>query len=422
MDNGSGLIKAGFAGDTAPRCVFPSLVGWPRPSDKETSTKAVYVGDEAMSRKDVLSLTYPIRRGIVTSWDDMWHIWDHTFANELRVESDDQPVFLIEGTVNTKTNRKKMAEIMFESFEVPAMYVANQAVMSMYGSGRTTGIAIDSGYGVTHTVPIHEGHALSHAVRSLDVGGRDLTQHLMTMLMDRGCSFTTSAEQERVRDAKEKLSSVAKECEDALMAADTPNDLRKALRMRLAKQIEFVDDRFPTGASAQEEIVREIKEKLAYVADNAGSAMADTSSDIEEKYELPDGQVITIGAERFRCAEPLFEPSLLGKESAGIDKLAYDSIMACDVDIQRDLWHNVVLSGGNSMLSGLVARLTKELRARAPVSIFHSRMKVKAMPERNYAAFIGGCILTSLSAFDEWISLDEYDCVGASIVYRKCSY
>lgn len=366
IDNGSGMCKAGFAGDDAPRSVFPCIVGRPKNTEVMVGVNCddCYIGDEAQMKRGILSLRYPLDHGIVTNWDDMEKIWHYTFYNELRVAPDEHPIMLTEAPLNPKANRERMIQIMFENFNVHSVYVSIQAVLALYASGRTTGCILDSGDGVTHTVPIFEGYSLPHAVKRLDIAGRDLTDYLVKLLTERGNNFVNSAEREIVRDIKEQLTYVAFDYDD--------------------------------------EMIKSIETTM-----------------LEKTFELPDGHVITLGNERFRCPEVLFQPNLIGKESNGIHTQIFNTVMDCDMDLRKDLFANIVLSGGTTMFPGIAERLNKELTSIVPPTV---KVRAIAPPERKYSVWIGGSILSSLNTFQtNWITKDEYDESGPSIVHRKCA-
>jgi len=368
IDAGSDSCKAGFAGDDAPRAVFPSIVGTrrvpvqkPKDQDQNLETKNHYVGKDAWNMRAILNIKYPIEHGVITNWDAMEKLWRHTFYDALRVAPDEHPLLFTETPFNTMPNREKTVKIMFETFEAPAMYVAVQAVLSLYATGLKTGIVLDSGLHTSHAVPVYEGYALRHATMRLDIGGYGLTTYMMEMLNERGKTNDTTY------------------------------------------------DRFAADI---------VKEKLSYVALNFDCEMKKASESVEKSYKLPDGKNITVGNERFRCPEVLFQPHLIGFDTSGIDDMTYRSIMKCDCDIRKDLYGGIVLSGGTTLFPGINHRMEHELMHLADPSM---RFKFYTPPERKYSSWIGGSILASLSTFQEmWISKEEYDESGAGIVHRKC--
>ncbi|KFQ56396.1 Actin-1, partial [Nestor notabilis] len=363
FDNGSGLFKAGIAGDSGPRSVFTAIVG--RSKVKATmlgaGQKECYIGEEAQSKRGVLSLNYPIDHGIVTSWDDMERIWRHVYEYELRIRPCERPVLLTEAPLNPLQNREKMTEIMFESFMVPAMYVAVQATLALYASARITGIVMDSGDGVTHTVPIYEGYCLPHAVSRLDIAGRDITEYFMKLLLESGHTFVSTAERE---------------------------------------------------------IVRDIKEKLCYVALDPVQEMKAKPEEIMREYRLPDNNIIQIGNQLFRAPETLFMPANIGVEAPGVHRMIFNSIMTCDIDMRRSLYGNVLLSGGSTLFRGFKERLQKELQAGVPST---ARVKIISPQDRVYSVWIGASILASLRAFrNMWVTRDDYYEAGPTVLQRKC--
>merc|ERR1711957_838369 len=330
-DNGSGMMKAGLAGCEAPSATFPAIVGRPKNQSamQGVTQKSEYIGDEAQQKRGVLNLRYPIANGIVSDWEDMEKVWHHTFFNELRVTpSDVQGVLVTEAPRNPKQNRERMLTAMFETFEVNNMYVAIQAVMSLYANGRSTGLVVDSGDGVTHTVPVFEGFSI-------------------------------------------------------------PDDIKK---------------------------------KLCFVAADydAEFAAAQASSELDQAYTLPDRSQITVkGSVRMQVPELIFKLDLNGKSCDSIQNLAWKSVSESDVDVRRDLLKNVIMSGGTTMYEGIADRLKSELTALAPPS---SEIRIVASPDRKYAVWKGASTLASLSTFQaSWISKEEYEEHGASIVHRKCS-
>ena len=364
IDNGSGMIKAGIAGEDAPKAYFPSIVGVPK-YDKihGADEKDFYIGQEAVKKRGVLSLEYPIETGIVKNWDFMTKIWHYTYHNELKIDPQDQPVLLTEAPLNPKQNREEMIEIFFEKFKVPAFYVFTQAVLSLYASGRTTGLVVDSGDGVSHIVVVYDGYSIQHAVNRMDVAGRNLTDFMQKHLTEDGVSFKSSAEKEIVKEIKESV------CRVAL-------DFKKEM-----KDYEEHDDK-------------------------------------KVEFTLPDGKKIRVGNLAIRTPECLFNPQMLGLDIPGLHKNIHECIQKSDIDLRRELYENITLSGGTTMFEGMPERLNKEICGLVPETV---KVKIIAPVERKFSVWIGGSVLSTLATFQSsWVTQAEFEEAGRSIVHRKC--
>jgi actin beta/gamma 1 len=240
FDLGSSMVKAGFAGDDAPRAVFPTIVGAPRrPAVMlNTSAKEHYVGDEAQYRRGCLALRYPIENGVVQDWEALEHVIHHTFYNELRVVPEQHPTVISEHPLSPKYNRERMCQIFIEMFNVPAYCAVPAPILATYGMGHSVGTCVDIGDGVLTVMPVQYGRVFKSTIRRVHLAGRDLTHYLTRMLHNRGFYLNRSSDFETVRDVKEKLCYVALHYED---------DLQRSMQsLELDKQYELPDGQIIT--------------------------------------------------------------------------------------------------------------------------------------------------------------------------------
>lgn len=325
------------------------------------SQQSAFVGEDSTYLRGVCRLHTPMEHGIVTDWADMTALWAHTYQ-QLRASEEQHPVLLTEAALNPRAHRAAAAEVFFETFGAPSLFVQLQSILSLYASGRTSGVVLDVGDGVTSAVPVFEGFALPHAIQRSDIGGRDVTRHMQLLLRKAGHVFHTSAELEVVRDIKEKL---------GYLALDA--------------------DREERGAAEDD--------------------------DAAARYALPDGSTITVGSERFRAPEALFSPALLGLEYPGVHQLLATAVAKADLDVRRALWQDVLLAGGATLTAKFGDRLLSEVRRLAPRD---AKLRIWAPPERHLSAWTGGSILAALASFATMaISKEEYASDGPSVVFRK---
>ena len=367
VDVGSCSTKAGLAGNEISRVIFPSLVGHPRIKDSKEGAKSqneTFVGQDAIERRKFLVVKYPVEFGIITNWDNYEVLLHHLLYKELQVNPEEHSFLLSEAVMNPKANREKLVMTMFETFNAAAVYLSSQAVLSLYATGRTSGMVVDSGGSVTHLVPIYEGHFLDYAVSHLDIAGRYLTDYLLKLLNEKqGYSFTTTAERTMIGQVKEKLCYVALDFEQEM-------------------------------------------------------ACSTSSKSLEESYQLPDGRVVTVCSERFQCPEAMFNTNLIGLEMPGVHEFCANAIRRTDADLHQTLYGNIVLSGGNTMFPGFAERLKKEVSQLAPSG---TEVNVVTPADTCWSAWDGGSIVASMPTFQKMcIKKDDYDEYGPILVHSKC--
>ncbi|EFC37747.1 hypothetical protein NAEGRDRAFT_53573 [Naegleria gruberi] len=355
IDLGSHCIRAGFSGSDAPVLNFYSMIGFP----KYQTTALNYLS--SYSKLSYIGEEANKLRGILSLFHPIdngkiinWDVLALFFEytfHNLNIPLQDSNIMLVEPSSNLKSNRNSLTQLCFESFNSASLGFGNAQVMAMYSAGRTSGLIADCGDSSCRVLPIHEGYVISHASGKLNVGGKSIDKYLGKLLEYKGINFTSSSEMEILREMKESI---------------------------------------VTCSKGEEYLV--------------------------QQYELPDGTLIETSRERYECVECLFNPNLVGISSDfGIAELIYNSICKCPIDTKLDLYSNIILSGGTSLIQDFNVKLKQELDQ---LNQRHS-FRIISPPERNYSSWIGASIVSSMGHMRPYrVHKEQYNEYGCSIMDR----
>lgn len=374
VETGSSRTRAGFAGDATPRVSLPTVVGTEKYRDMGPGFEGhlpSVVGDAALARDAggtrKYRLSLPVEWGYVQDWDDVEFIWTEIFSRVLGVDPARHPVLLLEPPLNPPHLRERAAEILFETFEVPALGMAPAALFVLLSAGRKTGVVLDSGLNATFVVPFYEGYVLAHSFQKLALGGADLTDYL-------------------VRHLRRQLPG---------QGAAVPQYQLRAIAERVKREACFVVPR------------------------------ADSTPHVDPvPVAFPDGTKVALRAARHAVPEALFQPDLVGRESASLPRALTNAITACDPALHPALLGHLVLTGGNTLLPGLGARLQADLRELLEPAGITAPVTVVTPPRRDVAAWEAASTLLAPSPPEppwpaRWITRAEYRHDGAALVHQR---
>ncbi|NXE81909.1 ACL7B protein, partial [Cochlearius cochlearius] len=358
VDIGTGYFKCGFAGDPLPSCVVSSTVGKPM-REAGSSQKETFVGRALQNSRVPLTLINPVRHGTVVDWNCVRDTLECIFQKEMKIQPEDHAVLVSVPPLCSTTDKERYAEMMFEGFHVPAIHIAYQSRLSMYSYGKTSALVVESGHGSSHVAPIYEGYVMRGVTGRVDYAGLDVTRYLMKLLNESGNMFT----------------------------------------------------------EYQLNVVQALKEKCCYTSLDLTQDLSLPVQKQQMDYELPDGHLVTVGKERFLCAEALFKPALLGSQQPGLLQLTLTCLEKCDADVRKKMVENILLCGGSTMMKGFADRFQMELASMCP----SDNLIIAASPQRTSSVWTGGSILASLRSFqDLWVYRSEYEERGASCIFKKC--
>jgi len=397
IDNGTGYTKMGYAGNCEPQYIVPTVIATQEGKGAQkaaTQKKGVedldfYIGDEALANSKTYDVFYPVRHGQIDNWTHMEYFWEQAIFKYLRCEPEDHYFLLTEPPLNAPENREYTAEIMFETFNVPGLYIAVQAVLALAASwtsrnvkDRTlTGTVIDSGDGVTHVIPVAEGYVIGSSIKHIPLAGRDITAFVQNLLRERGEQVPPAESLEVAKRIKENYSYVCPDIVKEYAKYD-------AEPSKWIKQYEG----------------KESVTKKPYTCD--------------------------IGYERFLGPEIFFNPEIFSSDFlTPLPKVVDDTIQSCPIDVRRGLYKNIVLSGGSTMFRDFGKRLARDIKRSVDYRIKRSEElsggKIKSVPldvnvishhMQRYAVWFGGSMLASTADFyNVCHTKAQYDEIGPSI-------
>ena len=386
IDVGTGYTKMGFAGNCEPQYIIPSVIaandlktqgtGTTKASAAKTGVEDLdfHIGDAALQDKirTTYQVYYPVKHGQVENWTLMERMWEQCIFKYLRAEPEDHYFLLTEPPLNAPENREYTAEIMFETFNVPGLYIAVQAVLALAASWTSrdvtertlTGTVIDSGDGVTHVIPVAEGYVIGSAIKHIPLAGRDITQFVQQLMREREKGIPPDQAMDVAKRVKETYSYVCPDLVKEFHKYDTNPE-------KWIKQYEGIEP------------IRKRKFK------------------------------VDVGYERFLGPEIFFNPEIFSSDFlTPLPKVVDDCVQSCPIDCRRGLYKNIVLSGGSTMFKDFARRLNRDVKRSVDWRIQRSfelsggKIKAKALEVnvishnmQRYAVWFGGSMLASTPEF-----------------------
>jgi actin-related protein 3 len=381
IDNGTGYTKMGYAGNFEPNYIVPTLISTIEPNKVDLKSKDkiadldFFIGAEATKKRDNYNVDYPIRHGIVDNWDNMEKYWSRCIYQYLCCDPEEHFMLLTEPPLNTPENREYTAEIMFETFNVPGLYIAVQAVLALCASLLTkqeagknaavSGTVIDSGDGVTHVIPVFEGYVIGSCIKHIPLAGRDVTNFMIQILRDRGENLPPQVALDVAKRIKESYCYVC------------PDLVKEYIKYDTSKE---GDDRFRVYKDKDSKTGKEFS--------------------------------IDVGYERFLGPEIFFSPEIFSDQfTTPLPEVVDKTVQACPIDTRRHLYKYITLSGGTTMFKHFVKRLERDIKKRVKgryeftkakypnMDVKQIEVNVVTHPFQRFAVWFGGSMLASQADF-----------------------